>query len=110
VKLVSIVLKDEGVNDLQTIRNLERILNPTRLMILKILKEHGEAWFPELKRDLGVSDGNLASHLKALESMRFVEVRKQIIQKKFRTSYVLTNEGLEAVSRLSRVFGERNEI
>lgn len=99
-------LKDEGVSDLQTIRDLQGILNPTRLMILKVLKEHGEVWFPELKRDLCVSDGNLASHVKALQNMKFVEIRKQVIQNKFRTSYVLTNEGLEAVSRLSRIFGD----
>jgi DNA-binding HxlR family transcriptional regulator len=99
-------LKDEGVSDLQTIRDLQVILNPTRLMILKVLKEHGEAWFSELKRDLGVSDGNLASHIKALEKLKFLEVRKQVIRNKFRTSYVLTNEGLNVLSHLSRVFGD----
>ena len=99
-------LKDEGINDLQTIRNLEGILNPTRLMILKVLKEHGEAWFPELKRDLEVSDGNLASHIKALQNLKLLEVRKQVIENKFRTSYLLTDEGLEALSQLSRMFGD----
>lgn len=103
-------LQDKGVSDLQTIRSLQGILNPTRLMILKVLKEHGEAWFPELKRDLGASDGNLASHIKALESMKFLEIRKQVIRNKFRTSYILTSEGLNALSHLSRVFGDWNEI
>jgi len=100
------ILDDKGLRDLETIKRLEKIYDPIRLTILKILKEHGEAWFPELKRDLRVSDGNLATHLKVLENIGFIKRRKELFGMKLRTSYVLTEDGLRAIKDLGRIFGE----
>jgi len=49
--------------------------------------------FSSLKELLGVTDGNLASHIKALESELFIEVEKQFIDKKPNTRYRVTKEG-----------------
>lgn len=49
--------------------------------------------FNALKELLGVTDGNLASHLKALEQQEIVVVTKQFIGRKPSTSYQATEQG-----------------
>jgi DNA-binding MarR family transcriptional regulator len=49
--------------------------------------------FKSLKNMLEVSDGNLASHIGALEKLEYIEVRKQFIGKKPNTSYRVTTSG-----------------
>ena len=51
--------------------------------------------FNALKDLLGVTDGNLASHLKALEQNEIIEVSKQFIGRKPSTSYMATAQGKE---------------
>ena len=70
--------------------------NRIRLGIMAILSASGEADFNALKRQLGVSDGNLASHIRALEELRFIETRKQFIGRKPNTSYLITEQGRNA--------------
>lgn len=45
---------------------------------------------------LGVTDGNLASHIAGLEKHQFIEIRKQFIGKRPNTSYRATPEGKKA--------------
>jgi len=52
--------------------------------------------FSTLKELLGVTDGNLASHTKALEAENYISVEKQFIGKKPNTSYKATQEGRNA--------------
>ena len=52
--------------------------------------------FTALKELLGVTDGNLASHAKALESENYIVVEKQFIGKKPNTSYKATTSGKKA--------------
>lgn len=52
--------------------------------------------FTQLKELLGVTDGNLASHVKALESEGYIIVEKQFIGKKPNTRYKATIEGRKA--------------
>ena len=49
--------------------------------------------FNNLKEALDVTDGNLASHLKALEEKNLIQVNKQFIGRKPNTSYSITQEG-----------------
>lgn len=70
--------------------------NRIRLGIMAILSASGEADFNALKRQLGVSDGNLASHVRALEELGFIETRKQFIGRKPNTSYLITEQGRNA--------------
>ncbi len=52
--------------------------------------------FNSLKEYLDVTDGNLASHLKALEKEEFIEVAKSFVGKKPNTQYYLTKTGKTA--------------
>lgn len=67
-----------------------------RLGIMSILMVNESADFTVLKELLGVTDGNLASHAKALESENYIVVEKQFIGKKPNTSYKATASGKKA--------------
>ncbi len=49
--------------------------------------------FNSLKETLAVTDGNLASHLKALEEKGMIRVNKKFIGRKPNTSYSATEMG-----------------
>jgi len=52
--------------------------------------------FNSMKELLGVTDGNLASHTKALEKENYIDVIKQFIGKKPNTRYKITPKGKKA--------------
>jgi DNA-binding MarR family transcriptional regulator len=64
-----------------------------RLGIMSILAVNDKIEFSALKDMLELTDGNLASHISALEKLNYVEVTKQFIGKKPNTSYRITDEG-----------------
>lgn len=59
--------------------------------------------FNALKEFLEVTDGNLASHTKALEKEGFIGVEKTFIGKKPNTKYFMTEEGKAAFEHHLRV-------
>ena len=67
-----------------------------RLGIMSVLMVNESADFSTLKELLGVTDGNLASHAKALELEHYMSVEKQFIGKKPNTSYRASKEGRKA--------------
>jgi DNA-binding HxlR family transcriptional regulator len=67
-----------------------------RLGVMSILILHDWVEFMELKDYLKVTDGNLASHLSALEKLNFIQSRKQFIGNKPNTSYAATKLGRES--------------
>ncbi|PKP38955.1 MAG: transcriptional regulator [Bacteroidetes bacterium HGW-Bacteroidetes-15] len=69
-----------------------------RLGIMSILLVNDFVDFSALKEQLQVTDGNLASHLNALEKLQFIAVKKQFIGKKPNTSYTTTIAGKKAFS------------
>lgn len=52
--------------------------------------------FNTMKELLDATDGNLASHITALEKIEYLEVRKAFIGKKPNTSFRITKEGKKA--------------
>lgn len=64
-----------------------------RLGIMSVLMVNETIDFNGLKDFLDVTDGNLASHLKALEKENVIEVKKQFIGRKPNTTYSITNKG-----------------
>lgn len=52
--------------------------------------------FSEMKSLLQVTDGNLASHAAGLEKKLYIEVKKEFVGKKPRTSYKITEKGKAA--------------
>ena len=67
-----------------------------RLGVLAVLVVNEWVDHARLKELLGVTDGNLASHLSALENVRYVQVRKRFIGKRPNTSYKVTVTGAKA--------------
>lgn len=67
-----------------------------RLGIMSILMVNDRIDFTRLKELLDVTDGNLASHLKALEAESYIETQKQFVGRKPNTSYAATALGRKA--------------
>jgi DNA-binding HxlR family transcriptional regulator len=83
-----------------------------RLGIMSALAVNQKLDFNSLKELLDVTDGNLASHLTALEKLRYIQVKKQFIGKKPNTSYTATalgrktfNEHLNTLEKLIKGVG-----
>lgn len=64
-----------------------------RLGIMSVLMVNEYADFNTLKELLGATDGNLASHTKALEKVEFIRIEKQFIGRKPNTKYYATEIG-----------------
>jgi DNA-binding HxlR family transcriptional regulator len=64
-----------------------------RLGIMSVLMVNESVDFVTLKDLLDITDGNLASHLSALEKNRLIEVKKQFIGRKPNTKYTATSIG-----------------
>jgi DNA-binding MarR family transcriptional regulator len=67
-----------------------------RLGVMSVLLVNEWVNYGELKELLGLTDGNLASHITALEKIDYVIVRKQFVGKKPLTSYHVTDKGRKA--------------
>lgn len=70
--------------------------NRVRLGIMSVLSVNEKMDFNALKDYLRVTDGNLASHLKALEKENFIHVEKQFVGRKPNTTFKLTQAGKDA--------------
>ena len=70
--------------------------NRVRLGIMAVLIVNDWVEFKQLKEVLGVTDGNLASHITALEKKELIEIRKMFVGKKPQTSYRVTMVGRKA--------------
>lgn len=67
-----------------------------RLGIMSILMVNDWVDFATVKEMLDITDGNLASHITALEKLDYVEVKKQFVGKKPNTTYAATEQGKKA--------------
>ncbi|MFM7320199.1 MAG: winged helix-turn-helix domain-containing protein [Armatimonadota bacterium] len=67
-----------------------------RLGIMSSLMATGGSDFTFLKQALGVSDGNLATHLSVLEEAGYIEQRKDWVGRKTRTRCSPTESGRAA--------------
>ncbi|WP_264553523.1 winged helix-turn-helix domain-containing protein [Flavobacterium sp. N2038] len=64
-----------------------------RLGIMSVLMVNDWVDFTEMKTLLNITDGNLASHSSALEKSQYIEVKKEFVGKKPKTSYQVTPLG-----------------
>lgn len=67
--------------------------NRIRLGIMSALVVNDYLDFNALKNLLGVTDGNLASHLKSLEKSDYIRVQKEFMDRKPNTKYSASDEG-----------------
>lgn len=67
-----------------------------RLGMMSVLLVNEWVDFTEMKKLLEITDGNLASHSNALEKFNYIEIKKEFVGKKPKTSYRATSTGKEA--------------
>ena len=96
-----------GKDDIGLLQVSPVLFQASRILIMKILLTHAEASFKELKHDLNLSDGNLASHLRALEKAGYVICNKRLEGRRTVTEFILTPNGKlayqEFMDRIKRV-------
>lgn len=84
-----------------------------RLGIMSSLAVNDSLDFTALKEFLEVTDGNLASHLKALEKEGFLGFKKSFIDNKPNTRYSITPEGKKAfeahLTALEKIINSQNK-
>lgn len=67
-----------------------------RLGIMSSLMVNEELSFNHLKELIGVTDGNLATHLRTLEENGYIKVHKSFVGRKTNTVYSVTKAGEKA--------------
>ncbi|MFT0803602.1 transcriptional regulator [Bacillus swezeyi] len=67
-----------------------------RLGIMSLLMTYESCDFRLLKKSLGITDGNLGSHLKKLEEAEYIQVTKTFVAKKPKTIIQVTDIGAQA--------------
>ncbi|MFT4154266.1 winged helix-turn-helix domain-containing protein [Parafilimonas sp.] len=79
------------------IENLNKTFDSRiRLGIMSALMVNASINFNDLKQLINVTDGNLASHIKALEESGYIKVQKGFIGRKTNTLYSATKSGKKA--------------
>lgn len=79
------------------IDDFDRVIHePARLIIMSHLYVLDRADFLFLKRQTGLTWGNLSSHITKLETAGYIEVIKKFVDRKPYTLIQLTEEGREA--------------
>jgi len=82
------------------------IHQPTRLRLLMLLAGVESADFTFLLRTLGVTKGNLSSHMSRLEEAGYVEVIKSFDGKIPNTAYSLTRNGRSSLEEYWRAIDD----
>lgn len=77
----------------------ETIHQKVRLGIFSTILALGETDFKYLKETLGLSDGNLSTHLALLEERGYIAAHKEFVRRKPRTTYTPTEMGREAFQK-----------
>lgn len=104
---ISSHIHEESLEDIQKFEKLSEIakipaelMHPFRLIILSSLYRGNFVSFQQLKIQTGMTDGNLVSHLRALENMGILVIFKTIAGKYPKTFYELTSNGKEQYQNL----------
>lgn len=82
------------------------VLSRPRLSILAALVAGDAVDFTFLQKNLGISDGNLGTHLRKLEAEDYIRSRKVFVNRRPKTWYRITAEGRRALERLLRQLEE----
>jgi len=84
-----------------------------RLGIMSLLAVHGDCDFVFLRKELGMTEGNLGNHIRVLEEAGYIEVTKAFVGKRPKTTCTATPlgvkmfqqyiEGLEKIIRMAQL-------
>ena len=97
---------DSVVNksQLKDIVKLDDIIHtPARLALMMFLLPREKAVFTEIQEALGLTAGNLSSHIKKLEINEFIEVQKAFVKAKPTTIIYITSKGLKAMQHYAEL-------
>ena len=85
-----------------------------RLGIMSVLMVNEYADFKTLKELLGATDGNIASHTKALEKQNYIMVEKSFIDRKPNTRYIASDTGRKAfqehLEALEKLLNQKTDL
>jgi DNA-binding MarR family transcriptional regulator len=82
---------------MQVLQNFNKAFeSKARLGIMSVLLVNDEVSFNSLKELLSLTDGNLATHLRSLEDLAYISVKKEFIGRKPNTTYSVTYAGKKA--------------
>ncbi len=88
---------EAGNENFQPLAEIDRVVHePARLLILAYLSVVESADFLFLMNQTGLTRGNLSSHLSKLETVGYIEVKKEFVEKIPRTLLRLTDAGRKA--------------
>lgn len=94
---------EEGQESTHPVAAVDEVIHArVRLGAMAILVAEGPRDFVALRKALGVSDGNLATHLRVLEESEYVTVRKEFVGRRPRTTYTATAKGRAALAAYAR--------
>ncbi len=69
------------------------IHQPTRLRMMGLLYKHRDLGFTTVRDQLGLTDGNVATHAKKLEEAGYMEARRVLHRSGFEMRYQITPKG-----------------
>jgi DNA-binding MarR family transcriptional regulator len=101
----------ESTDDFPNVRAIDRLIHePVRLLLMSHLYVVESADFLFLMNQLGLTFGNLSSHMSKLEEAGYIKVEKEFVDKKPLTKLSLTEAGRKAFedykNRMRHLFTE----
>lgn len=93
------------------ISNLNKAFdNRVRVGIMSILLKSNWVDFTTLRNTMEVTDGNLSSHLSSLEKQNMIKLKKQFINKRPKTSYKISRNGLRKFTEHLDAFNKLTKV
>lgn len=73
---------------------LDQVIHqPIRTKIMALLLNSGECDYSTIKNTLNITDGHMSTHMKVLISEEYVEMEKNFVNNKPKTTYKVTKKG-----------------
>ena len=86
---------------------LDRVLHqPVRTRVMTLLMQQGECDYVTLRNFLDLSDGVLSTHMKEFLESKYVQVKKEFVKNKPRTTYRPTQLGKQRYLEYLRTLKE----
>ena len=85
------------------------LVNPHRIAIMLELYYASALDFPQLRDDLEITDGALARYLKALTDEELVAESRELVDSRWRTTYMITRKGIMLVEEILTILSDINK-
>ncbi|MHA2251133.1 MAG: transcriptional regulator [Candidatus Kariarchaeaceae archaeon] len=95
-------MSDEGLY--KDLSKIDTALHaPARIAVMVFLLPRNHAKFSTIQKALGVTAGNLSSHLKKLSRSSYIDIEKTFVDEKPLTVIHLTPEGQRAIVKYTEI-------